>query len=151
MSSSPFCRFWVPLTAAAALLGCGLFNQHDSRSCPQTYEFGNYGCAIVQGRVVGAQNQPLQSISVGPVGSADGERFGAAYVSTDGTGAFQVRLIQHLPSSSDSASVWIRATLIPTPAEGVATIFDSALVHLRIVPVGQIPDTAYLVITLPVP
>jgi len=101
--------------------------------------------------VVGAQNQPLGGISVGPVGGGDGERLGSAFVSTDRTGAFRVQLIQHLPSSSDSASVWIRATVIPTPAERVATIFDSALVHLRIVPVGQIPDTAYLLIKLPVP
>ncbi len=151
MPSFRFCRFWTSLIAAVSLSGCSLFNQHDSRSCPQTYEFGNYGCAIVQGRVVGAQNQPLGGISVGPVGGGDGERFGSAFVSTDRTGAFRVQLIQHLPSSSDSASVWIRATVIPTPAERVATIFDSALVHLRIVPVGQIPDTAYLLIKLPVP
>jgi hypothetical protein len=51
----------------------------------------------------------------------------------------------------DSASLWVRATVIPTVEQGRATVFDSALVRVRIAPVGQLPDTARLSIQLPVP
>ena len=135
------------------LLGCsrGLTDSRDSHICPQTHEFGNYGCAAIEGGVLGARSQPLAGISVGPGVSADGGQFNTPYVTTDGTGRFQLRLTRYAHAMSESASVWIHATVIPTPAERVATIFDSVLVRLRVASVGQVPDTAHVTIILPVP
>jgi|SRR5205823_11003209 len=135
------------------LLGCsrGLTDSRDSRICPQTYEFGNYGCAAIEGQVLGVRSQPLAGISVGPRSSADGGQFNTPYASTDGNGRFQLHLTRYAHAASESASVWIRATVIPTPAERVATIFDSVLVGVRVAPVGQVPDTARVTLVLPVP
>ena len=139
--------------ALPLLLGCGrgLTDSRDSRICPQTHEFGNYGCAAVEGGILGARSQPLAGISVGPGVSADGGQFNTPYVMTDSNGRFQLRLTRYARGTSESASVWIRAIVIPAPAERVATIVDSALVRLRVAPVGQVPDTAHAAIVLPVP
>ena len=140
------------LIVAGVLIACrDASDQGDARTCPQTYDFSNTGCAVFQGHVIGTQDQPLAGVSVGPRPSADGGQFNTVYATTDASGAFQFQLSRYSPSQSDSASVWIRATVIPTQAERVATVFDSALVRVRVAPVGQIPDTCQIVIRLPVP
>jgi len=147
-------RSWRASTLVLAVLaGCRgyLTDTVDSHTCPQTYEFGNYGCAAVEGQVLGARSQPLAGISVGPRPSADGGQFNSPYGLTDGNGRFRLQLTRYANTPSESASVWIRATVIPPPTERVATIFDSVLVRLRVVPVGQVPDTAHVAIVLPVP
>jgi hypothetical protein len=146
-------RTWRTLALAVALLcGCrGPTDLRDSPACPQTYAFGNYGCAAIEGSVLGARSQPLVAISVGPRPSADGGQFNTPYVSTDANGRFQLRLTRYERALSESASVWIRATVIPTVAERVATTFDSVLVRVSVAPVGQVPDTARVVIVLRVP
>jgi hypothetical protein len=141
-----------PALAVALLLGCrDVAEPPDSRACPQTYEFGNTGCTVIAGDVRGARNQPLAGISVGPRPSADGGQFNTPYVSTNDNGRFQLRLTRFASAVSEGASVWIRATVVPTPEERIATIFDSVLVRVRIAPVGQVPDTADVTIVLPVP
>jgi hypothetical protein len=128
-----------------------LIDHADSRVCLQTYEFGNYGCVVVQGRVIGTQDQPLPGVAVGPAASADAGQFNGAFVVTDGNGAFQFRLERYSHGPSDSASLWIRATVFPKLPERVATTFDSVLVRVRVAPVGEIPDTGRVVIRLAVP
>lgn len=143
---------WPLLMVAGVLIGCrDPIDEADSRTCPQTYEFSNYGCAVFQGRVIGTQDQALPGISVGPRPSADGGQFNGVYATTDGNGAFQFRLHRYGFSPSDSAALWIRATVLPTPPERIATIFDSVLVRVRVAPVGEIPDTGHVVIRLSVP
>jgi hypothetical protein len=145
---------WRVLALASALLvGCRdrLTDTRDSGTCPQTYEFGNYGCVVIEGQVVGARSQPLAGVSVGPRPSADGGQFNTPYSSTKDDGRFRLRLTRYAPGPSDSASVWIRATVIPPSTEGVATIFDSVLVRVRVAAVGEVPDTTHLTFVLPVP
>jgi len=146
-------RFLIGVVSLLAASGCDRFPLVDLRSptCPQTYEFGNYGCVVFAGRVIGTQDQPLTGVLVGPRPGADGGQFNGDLDATDANGHFQFRLSRFARSPSESASVWIRATVIPTLGDSVATIFDSVLVRVRVAPVGQVPDTARLVIRLPVP
>ncbi len=146
-----FPRWPAATVAAALLLACHLGDQRDARACPQTGEFGNYGCAVVEGAVVGARGQPLTGVAVGPGQSADGGQFDTPFDYTDARGRFQLRLTRYVPAPSDSASVWIHANVLPTPPEVVSTIYDSALVRLLIAPVGHLPDTAHVSIVLQVP
>src|SRR5437879_6479224 len=88
----------------AVLAGCRghLTDTLDSHTCPQTYEFGNYGCAVVEGQVLGARSQPLAGISVGPRPSADGGQFNSPYRLTDGNGRFQLQLTRYANARSES-------------------------------------------------
>lgn len=131
--------------------GCRLADHGDSRACPQTYEFGNTGCAIIAGLVTGTSDQPLAGFSVGPRSSADGGQFNTVYATTDAAGRFQLHLTRYASALADSASVWIRAASPPSSQTQGPAVHDSILVRLRVSPVGQIPDTAYVDITLPVP
>ena len=151
MANQVLSRFGHFLMVAGVVTGCNNPIDTDSRTCPQTYEFGNYGCVVFQGRVIGTQDQPLSGVSVGPRPSADGGQFNGFYVATDGNGEFQFRLHRYGLSSSDTVALWIRATVLPKLPEHVATIFDSVLVRVRVAPVGEIPDTGRVVIRLPVP
>jgi len=146
-----FPRWPAATVAAALLLACHLGDQRDARACPQTGEFGNYGCAVVEGAVVGARGQPLGGVAVAPGPSADGGQFDTPFHYTDASGRFELRLTRYVPAPSDSASVWIHANVLPTPPEVVSTIHDSALVRLLIAPVGHLPDTAHVSIVLQVP
>ena len=137
---------------AGVCIGCrNPIDERDSRLCGQTYEFANYGCVVFQGRVIGTQNQPLSGVAVGPRPGADAGQFNGAFVTTDANGAFQFQLQRYSRSPSDSVALWIRATVLPTLPELVATIFDSVLVRVRVAPVGALPDTGRVVIRLPVP
>src|SRR6266568_1649597 len=146
-----FLRWPAATFAAALLLGCHLGDQRDARACPQTGEFANFGCAVVEGAVVGARGQPLGGVAVAPGSSADGGQFDTPFHYTDASGRFQLRLTRYVPAPSDSASVWIHASVLPTPPEVVSTVHDSALVRLLIAPVGHLPDTAHVSIVLQVP
>src|SRR2546425_478903 len=121
-----FPRWPAATVAAALLLGCHLGDQRDARACPQTGEFGNYGCAVVEGAVVGARGQPLGGVAVAPGPSADGGQFDTPFHYTDASGRFELRLTRYVSAPSDSASVWIHANVLPTPPEVVSTIHDSA-------------------------
>src|SRR2546427_7063136 len=106
-----FPRWPAATVAAALLLACHLGDQRDARACPQTGEFGNYGCAVVEGAVVGARGQPLGGVAVAPGPSADGGQFDTPFHYTDASGRFELRLTRYVSAPSDSASVWIHANV----------------------------------------
>src|SRR5438552_11440608 len=110
-----FPRWPAATVAAALLLGCHLGDQRDARACPQTGEFGNYGCAVVEGAVVGARGQPLRGAPVVPGPSADGGQRDTPFHHTDASARCELRLTRYLPPPSASASVWIHANVPPTP------------------------------------
>ncbi len=150
--------FAIALAAISAAGSCGMETgpREDARACPVANgEFGTYGCTAISGQVVGARGQPLFAVSVGFLESLDGGQFAGNYTATDTGGRFSLRPIRMAPPSSgaspDSVSLWIRATVVPTLPQMVATIFDSVLVRAKVAPVGSVPDTAHVAITLPVP
>ena len=56
------------IVMAAWFVGCSE-PLSTSGACQQTFEFGNFGCAIVRGRVIDQNDMPLAGV---PVGLGDG-------------------------------------------------------------------------------
>ena len=134
----------IPVLLLLSLCACGTEPQHDDGTCPQTYEFGNHGCAVVRGLVLAADDQPMAGVSVSGLGADDNEGIGFTSMDSRSDGTFELRLIRFLQlsgSEEDSASVWVRAVVRPPPSQNVATVRDEVLTRIRIVPVGQIPET----------
>ena len=116
--------------------------------CRQTSEFGNYGCAVVTGRVLNGSGQALRGILVGPTPHLEGlSAFSAGTVETNAQGNFEVTFRRHLPRESttgpDTASTYIRAV---DPQTGVR---DSVFLRIEIKPVGTAPAPNSTEIRLP--
>ncbi len=122
-------------------------------ACPENGgEWGVYGCAAVVGRVSDRNGHPVAGIQVGAASADTADMVGSGtYALTDAGGRFALHVIRYLPAGSDSATMWVKATVIPTIEQRVATIFDSALVRVRIAPIGAIPDTFSVTLHLPIP
>ena len=120
--------------------------------CPQTFEFGNYGCVDLVGRVRRADGAPAVGASVGAPDPAEGDSaargaaLGGGYPSVDATGRYRLRLTRYSPpaasqrtADADTLTVLIRAALPPGPEvpSGVPgpTVFARVRVTFR--PVGQ--------------
>src|SRR5207244_11251651 len=122
-----FPRWPAATVAAALLLACHLGDRRDARACPQTGEFGNYGCAVVEGAVVGARGQPLGGVAVAPGPSADGGPFDTPFHYTDASGRLELRLTRSLSAPSSSASVRFHSHVPPTPSAALSTTHDTPL------------------------
>ena len=97
--------------------------------------------------MVGARGQPLQGVSVVAIGSGSDTRSG--YELTDQDGQFMLRVIRYAPPpTGDSSSSWVRAVAY---GMGPPEPIDIVLVRFRVRPVGALPDTLRVVITLDVP
>jgi hypothetical protein len=151
-------RVALPFTigAVVSLGACGRSTPpqivDDFGQCqPSGGDLGSTGCTDVLGNIVGARGQPLAGVDVGLRQSSAGGQFNTPYVQTDAQGLFRLRLTRVAPPGSpDTASVWVGATVRPTPPQSVAAIFDSALVPVRVAPIGRIPEAARVTISLPV-
>lgn len=147
---------WAAILGLACLSGCSSPTVDDQAAgvCAQIRGWAVGGCVAIEGQVVGARDQPLGGIFVGPRPSADGWQFNTVYVQTDGTGQFGFRIFQIAASAngvvSDTVALWIRATVTPTLPQTIATAFDSALVRVVIAPIGQVPTPGLVRIILPV-
>lgn len=131
--------------------------------CPQTYEFGNYGCAEIVGRLIAPDGGPARppgrpgpEISVSltqlsPVSAI------ASYtlVIRDTTGTYRLHAIRYFdrpPAGPDTITVQVRAVWWDASStaspEGFLPILaaDSAVRQIRLVPVGErfITDTVDL-------
>ncbi len=149
------------LVAGAVLAACGSPTASDlTRACPQTYEFGNYGCA----RIVLIVQEPakpwprirwdarVEPDSVVPGGGASGPPF--SYWSE-----YAPRKVLDViwqwppyPQGGDTASAWIVVKMLEDPRPVVVGVplevfaADSALRLLHFSPVGTVPrpDTVRL-------
>jgi hypothetical protein len=125
-----------------------------SLACGQTHEFGNLGCAEVDGRVVDQQQRPLAGVSVGPHYVALGHRaFTGIYVTSDSAGQFSFRVSEMVRDQSmagpDTVTAYVVAESDPRQQRPLA--LDSTLVVLRVTPVGMIPTPTAVTITLAAP
>jgi hypothetical protein len=135
---------------ALALAACRNPESVDPRTCVQTYEFGNTGCFVVTGRVVGANGQALSAARIFSRVSPDIESSVFAFVVDvpDSSGRFRVlaRRMAGFPApGQDTVRVVVGALWPPTLRR------DSVFVTATLAPVGQIPDPVDVRITLPVP
>ena len=137
-------------TAFTMLLACAPTEPVDTTRCVQaTSGFGNIGCTVIIGRVLGSDGAPLVNVSVGPRPSLDGSQFNTPYDRTGADGRFALRLTRYSRGESDSVSLWIRAHQVPL-APGEPSVGDSVFVRARVAPPNSVPDTVAVEITLPV-
>lgn len=130
----------------------------DSDVCPQTAEFGNYGCARLVVIVQGPPPWPaLRRMDVRAVPAREHTGADLALAPRPDTGAVPLGLIRwHPPAagSEDTTSVWVSARILDDPQRGPAgvplTVFavDSVLHVARFAPVGSRPPTDTVRLTL---
>ena len=126
----------------------------DPRACQQTAEFGNDGCADLEGQVVGRCGHPLAGVVVGLREGAGGSPFHGPIAQTDTRGYFGLRLTRFSGPvlTPDTVSLWIGAAVVPPPPPQMAAFAgDSVLVRLTVAPIGQVPAPAVVTISLPIP
>lgn len=127
----------------------------DSRACQQsTGEFGNSGCFLVAGRVVGISGRTLGGIVVGVRPVSTNAAFDPPYQTTAQDGHFQLRPSRMLTlppaTDPDTLSVYVIATDPTSAGVGVpASVRDSVLVRVTVAPVGTVPDSVDVRVTLP--
>jgi hypothetical protein len=139
---------YLGLSAITVIAACSEGSGPGSDACPQTYEFGNFGCARVRGLVRNAAGEGVAGarVSLGPPSEAP-NFFDAPFAETDATGLYSLEIHHYGPSptgGSDTVSMYLRAFL---PSTG-APIGDSMLVELRFAPVGEVPQVLEADITL---
>lgn len=156
------------LLAGCALLGTMLLaagcgetptDQADSGTCPQTYEFGNYGCARIVVMVEGPP-QPWPAFyrwDVRAVPAREGSGGDVAFSPRPDTGMVPLQVTRwHSPGpgSEDTASVWVAARLLedPRPIQSGVPLptfaADSVLHVARFARVGERPPTDTVWLTL---
>lgn len=121
----------------------------DPNVCQQTFEFGNSGCADIQGNVLNSRDEGLSGIVVTSHFLPGSDAFNGAPSTTDGAGRFTLRITRFIgavPSSGpDTVSVFIVAA--DPRSAGVripATVRDSVLTRVTIAPVGTVPVPAVI-------
>lgn len=142
------------------MAGCGPVIEPDDDergACPQTGEFGNYGCARIVVMVQGPP-QPWPALyrwDVRAVPAREGTGADRSFAPRPDTGAVPLQLTRWHPDlvgSGDSVSVWVHARLLddvrPIQPGVPLPVFaaDSVLHVARFAPVGETPpvDTVWL-------
>ncbi|MEP7002878.1 MAG: hypothetical protein ABI969_20465, partial [bacterium] len=142
-------RFVVAACVSAFLLGCAasLTEAEDSSICQQTYEFGNYGCGDVEGRIVNPAGAPVQGVRVNVSGdaSANGQSLSANGV-TGNDGRYALRLTRYVllsGTSRDSAtvSVWTGVGARPALSTIVVAQFSDVGARAKVTSVPTITLT----------
>jgi hypothetical protein len=157
-SNPSILRPQIAVVLTVALAACNSFTGSDARSaCPQTYEFGNYGCARLVAILDGPpQPWPASTRWSTRVHSADPalwlEAFGLD--PADGRVPFELTLWTALPHGRDTASVWVVAKLLEDPRPIVVGVplpifaADSALHLAQFAAVGEQPRADTIRLTL---
>jgi hypothetical protein len=143
----------IGVLAGTILLGCGAATTEslDPSICNQTYEFGNYGCTQVEGRVVNRTGAPIKGVQVNAKGVSLLGQSLFGYSATDSAGHYSFRLTRYtfLPGEGDSATVSVRA-FIPFPTGTIPA--DSTVVVAHFADVGaRVRATPVPLLTLPWP
>ena len=158
---SPTLRIMMRNKLAALLLlaaGCGsATDAADRGECPQTYEFGNYGCARVLAVFEAPQQLPAKGhrydVRAVPARGPSRDPLAVAPSAAPGGVPLELTLWSPLPGGGDTISVWVVARLLedPGPSSGAPlTTFaaDSVLRVARFAPVGAAPKTDTVRLTL---
>jgi hypothetical protein len=130
------------------VLLCGVLGSCDSPTatpmeCPQTYEFGNYGCAVLSIETVNPSDMPyFYSLNLSATPSRPGTGVAHAFIAKSAhgderIGRTQLKVTRNFPpdaASQDTASFWITATISELP-ERTEFAVDSVLRVLRFSPV----------------
>lgn len=154
----PFPPTLALMLAGSLVAGCDSPVAPGSEPCPQTYEFGNYGCA----RFVVHLTYPPQpwpdsrrfDLRVHTSGSGDEVLF---QESRPSEGPNLITVTRWLPppeGAGDTLSVWIRAAILEDPRPIVVGVplpvfaSDSTFHLARFSPVGSVPAVDTIRLTL---
>jgi hypothetical protein len=127
----------------------------DARACEQTYEFGNSGCAEIEGAVLDRQDRALPGMIVGPRYVFPGAAFNTPYATTDSAGRFRLRITRFGADAPavgpDTVSLFVLAYDPRSSGLNVpATVRDSVMARVTVAPLGRVPVPASVTIRLPV-
>lgn len=128
----------------AAVAACDLIESEPVSNpgvCRQTYEFGNYGCARVGGRVLNASGQPVAGanvrLSVAQGTESRAGELGLAVSRADGR--YEVESIRYSPPSGqtnpDTVTMYLSVGL---PGQAGPAAPDSVPVVVHFSPVGAL-------------
>lgn len=125
----------IPVLLAAFLPSCDSPTDVERGLCPQTYEFGNHGCAVVEGVVTDGEGDPVRGMIVGPAGALR-SCCDAPYVDSDEDGRYRFVVHWYAPVDGGAAptkleDAWV---LAQTPPLGAV---DSVRTTLQFAPVGE--------------
>ncbi|MEZ4584820.1 MAG: hypothetical protein R2909_00260 [Gemmatimonadales bacterium] len=118
--------------------------------CPQTSEFGNYGCVVVVGRVTGEEFQWTGTVRI--YVKLEAVTFGAgldlANAELKDLGSFRLLATRNnapIDPDRDTITVQVTARWFDPSLRGI----DSVRRQVRLIPVGEIvvPDTVELTLT----
>jgi len=124
---SMLAALWIPLLACD-----GSPSSPDDASCPQTYEFGNYGCALIEGQVTDASGSSLSGIDVGPVHLEGRDCCNTVFAETDVDGHYSFMIHRFAPPPADTTTMFVRASRRTHPRWK-----DSVRVVIRFAAVGD--------------
>ena len=123
-----------------ALFALSCTDTVDPAVCPQTYEFGNYGCAQVVARVTTQSDASVIghfAVSVKALDPNSGFEVAGVQGATPGTYTISLtRWVPRMEGTGDTVSVWVKAGLFDASYTLVAV--DSIPRVIRFAPVGQI-------------
>lgn len=145
---------WASLCASTAvLLSCSDGSGPGFGTCPQTYEFGNLGCARVEGVVRDAAGTPIANVRVHihPAEGVSNSFDGPMHV-TDATGAYSLEIHDygapgHHEPPADPVPMNLLAFLTgtseePGPSSGLIPV------SLQFAAVGELPEVLEQDITI---
>jgi hypothetical protein len=137
--------------ATTVLVSCSDGSGPGSGTCPQTYEFGNFGCARVEGVVRDAAGTPLANVrvSLSPVEEVP-NTFDAPRHDTDATGAYSLEIHDYGSDGPppDPVPMNLRAFLLTGSPEEPAPASDLIPVNMQFAPVGELPEVLEVNITI---
>jgi hypothetical protein len=135
-------RGWSRLVLLTGVLGCSDDSGPSAGNvCPQTFEFGNFGCARVAGTIRDAAGQPLPGVVVTLTAPAEADNaydFPSATTAAAGTYALEVHRFDQpaILRAADTVPLRVRA-VVPDQSE----LRDSMLIDVIFVPVDSVAQT----------
>ncbi len=149
------------VVAALALVGAAACHEPaavvDNGACKQTGEFGNTGCAVVSGMVLGARGQALEGVLVFARVDAAAPGFASSYGASNADGSFKVIVTRYAglePADPQNDTLSFYAVAANQPVDwalGQPKVRDSAFTTVRISHVGSVPTPSNLTLRLEIP
>jgi hypothetical protein len=149
-------RLFFLSAALAMIAACSDGSGPAFGTCPQTYEFGNFGCARVEGVVRDQTGTPLANarVTLTPVDEATNS-FDSPMHDTDSTGRYSLEIHDYgfggrTVPPADPVPMNLRAFLLPESSEDLIRASDVIPVNLKFAPVGELPEVLEMDITIDV-
>ena len=138
-------RFFQCAAAAVLIAACSNGSDPADEACPQTIEFGNIGCARVEGVVRYADGTPVVGARVSLMAADGSTSFDTPLDDSDAKGAFSLEIHdygfdgRHEPRP-DPVAMNLRAQLLGGTPENPAPASDLVPVNLKFSALGEVPE-----------